>query len=250
MIKCGNKKGPVLVLVHGAGATSLMWMPLVKELSEKYNLIVIDIPGDVNKSRMKKTFNNIKDGSDWLIDVINKLKIDRFSIMGLSYGSFLSMNLAIHEPQRVEKLIVLSPSESITKIKKEMWFWVIKLLLFPSDSTSRECLKWYNGGKPVVINNDYTELQILGMRIHALKITALVHLFSDEELQRITMPVLLLIGKKEVVTNIDEVKERSERLIKNLTFKVIDDTSHTLPMDKPEIVNPMVLDFLKDNKAK
>ncbi len=250
VIKCGNKKGPVLVLMHGAGATSLMWMPNVKELSKKYYLVAIDIPGDTNKSKMKKTFENIKDGSDWLIGVINKLKIDKFSIMGLSYGSFISMNLAVHEPQRIEKLIIISPTESITKIRKEMWFWIIKLLLFPTDSNSRECLKWYNAGKPVVINNDYTELQILGMRYHAVKITALVHLFSDEELQRITMPVLLLIGNKEVVTRIDEVKERSERLIKNLTFKIIADTSHTLPMDKPEIVNPIILDFLNENYSK
>ncbi len=247
LILCGNKSGPALVLMHGAGATSLMWMPNVRELAEKYYLILIDIPGDVNKTRMKKTFKKVSEASAWLIDIIDKLKIERFSIMGLSYGSFLSMNLAIHEPQRIEKLIVISPSESITKIRMQFWLRVIKLLLFPSDAVCREFLKWYNNDKPVVINNSYTELQIIGMKYHSLKITALKYLFSDKELQRITMPVLLLIGSKEVVTRIDEVKERSERLIKNLTFRTIDDTSHTLSLDKPEIVNPVIMDFLYKN---
>ena len=250
VIKCGNKKGPALVLMHGMGATAAMWIPNVKALSEKYYLIVIDIPGDVNKSKMKKTFKDIKDGSDWLISVIDKLKIDKFSIMGLSYGSYLSMNLAVHEPQRIEKLIIISPTESITKIRIKMWFWILKLLLFSSDSTCRECLKWYNADKPIVINNDYTELQILGMKYHALKVTALVHLFSDEELQKLTMPVLLLVGNKEVVTDIDKVKIRAEKMIKNLEFHVIDGASHTLSLDKPEIVNPLILDFLDKNYAK
>ncbi len=249
VIKCGNKNGPVLVLMHGGGATSAMWIRSIKALSEKYYLIAVDIPGDPNKSRLRKPFKNITDASIWLINVIDRLKIDKFSIMGTSYGSFLSMNLAIYEPQRIEKLIIISPTQSITKFQKEMWFWIIKLLLFPSDSTRMKFLKWYNLGKPVVMNDDYTELAILAAKGRNLKMTALAHLFSDEELQQITMPVLLLIGKKEVVTRVDEVKKRAERLIKNLTFRAIDDAGHTLSLDKPEIVNPIIMDFLDVNYA-
>jgi pimeloyl-ACP methyl ester carboxylesterase len=250
VIKCGNKKGPALVLLHGAGGTSAMWMPNIKALSKRYYIIAVDIPGDPNKSKMKKTFKNIKGASDWLIDVINKLKIDKFSIMGTSYGSFFSMILAIHEQQRVEHLIICSPTVSITKARKELWFWIIKNLLFPSDSNRMKCLSWFNAGRPFLINNDYTELQILGMKDRRVKMTALMHLFSDEELQRITMPVLLLIGSKEVVTKVEEVKERAEKLIRNLTFRIIDGASHTLSLDKPEIVNPLILDFLDKNYAK
>ncbi len=250
IIKCGNKKRPVLVLLHGAGGTSAMWIPNIKALSEKYYVIAVDIPGDPNKSKMKKTFKNTKDASAWLIDVINKLKIEKFSIMGSSYGSFFSMISAIHEQQRVENLIICSPTISITKVQKELWFWIIKNLLFSSDSNRMKCLRWFNAGKPLLMNKDFTDLQILGMKDRSLKITALAHLFSDEELLRITMPVLLLIGNKEVVTKVDRVKERAERLIKNLTFRIIDDASHTLSIDKAEIINPIILDFLNTSPLK
>ena len=56
-------------------------------------------------------------------------------------------------------------------------------------------------------------------------------------------------GNKKVVTKVDEVKERAERLIKNLTFRITDDASHTFVSDKPEIVNPVILDFLNDKNA-
>jgi len=248
VIACGNKNAPVLVLMHGASATSAMWIPNIEALSEKYYIVAIDIPGDPNKSKMKRKFENIKDASDWLIDIIDKLNIDTFSLLGFSYGSFISMCLAIHHQQRVEKLIIISPTQSITKLKKKMWLWIIRLLLFPTDKKRRECLSWYNGGKSLVINNDYTEFQLLAMKDRKLQMTALVHIFSDKELKQLSMPVLLLIGSKEVVTDVDEVKKRSEKLIENLTFKVIDDACHNVSFDKSEIVNPIILDFLNSDR--
>lgn len=206
VIKCGNKKGPVVVLMHGMGGTAAMWTPNIKELSKKYYIIAIDILGDLNKSKVKKPFNNNKEAAEWLISVIDNLKIDKFSIMGVSYGSFLSMNLSIHKQQRIENLIIISPTVSITKIQMKFWFWVIKIIFSPFNSTNLNFLKWLNANKPLVLN-DFTELQILGMKYRNPKIKALIHLFNDEELLQIKIPVLLLIGSKEVVTKIDEVKK-------------------------------------------
>ncbi len=249
VIKCGNKKGPVVVLMHGMGGTAAMWTPNIKELSKKYYIIAIDILGDLNKSKVKKPFNNNKEAAEWLISVIDNLKIDKFSIMGVSYGSFLSMNLSIHKQQRIENLIIISPTVSITKIQMKFWFWVIKIIFSPFNSTNLNFLKWLNANKPLVLN-DFTELQILGMKYRNPKIKALIHLFNDEELLQIKIPVLLLIGSKEVVTKIDEVKKRSEKLFKNLTFQIIDDAGHTLSYEKSEIINPIILDFLNDSYTK
>jgi len=249
VIKCGNKKGPVLVLMHGMGGTAAMWIPNIKELSKKYYIIAVDILGDLNKSKAGRTFKNTKDASDWLIGVIDKLKIDKFSIIGVSYGSFISMIASIYEQHRVENLIIISPTESITKIQKKFWFWAIKVLLIPSNSNYMNCYKWFNADKPLVLN-DYTELQLLVMKSRNLKIKPLIHLFSDQELLQIKIPVLLLIGNKEVITNVDEVKKRAEKLIKNLTFHIIDDAGHTLSSEKAEIINPIILDFLNNNYTK
>lgn len=243
VIKCGNKNGPVLVLLHGLGGTSAGWVPNIRELSKKNYIIAVDILGDVNKSKAIKTFNSNKEAADWLIGVINGLGIDKFSIMGTSYGSFIAMILSVFEPQRIECLIILSPTVSISKLQKEFWFGVLKTAVSPFDSTKMHFLKWINADKPLV-PNDYTELLILGMKYRSLKIKSLIHLFSDNELSQIKMPVLLLIGSKEVATRVDDVKQRAERLIKNLTFQIIDDAGHTLSSEKAEIINPIIQDFL------
>ncbi len=245
VIKCGNKKGPTLVLMHGMGGTSTMWVPNIEELSKKYHIIAIDILGDINRSKPKKTFNNKKEASKWLIGVIDKLKIDKFSIMGVSYGSFLSINLSIYEQQRIETLIIISPTESISKVQKSFWFWAIKIIFFPFNSTIMNFLKWLNGNKPLILN-DFTEMLILGIKYRKINTKIVSSLFNDEELMQIKIPVLLLIGNKEVVTKVDEVKKRSQKLFKNIALQIIDDASHTLSSEKSEIINPIIIDFLND----
>lgn len=249
VIKSGNKKGPSLVLLHSQSASSLVWIPNIKAFSERYHIFAFDIPGDTNKSKAKKNFNNSKESAEWLIGVTRKLGIDKFSIMGISSGSFHAMNAAIHEQQSIENLIIISPSESITKVQKKFWFWIIKVILLPFDSTYANFLTWVNADKPLS-PNDYAELLMLGIKYRSSELKPLIYLFSDEELQRITMPALLLIGSKEVVTDVDEVKKRSEKLIRNLTFKIIDDGGHTISHEKSEIVNPVILDFLNKNYNK
>jgi pimeloyl-ACP methyl ester carboxylesterase len=110
VIKCGNKEGPVLVLLHGKGFTSAMWSPNIAELALKYYIIAVDIPSDINKTRFKKIFDSAQEAADWLISVMDKPGIDKFSLMGVSYGSFFAMNTAVLEPKRVESLIIIAPT--------------------------------------------------------------------------------------------------------------------------------------------
>ncbi len=244
VIKCGNKEGPVLVLLHGKAATSALWSPNITELTQKYYIIAIDIPSDINKTRFKKPFESTGEAADWLIGVIDRLGIDKFSLMGCSYGSFFAMNLSVLEQKRVESLIIIAPSISFTNIRKQLWYWAIKMILSPFDSTKMKFLEWINAGKPLRVPKDFTDLLIMGIKYANVKVKPLIHVFSDKELSQIKIPVLLLIGQKEVMTEIDDVVARATRVIKNLKCQIIEDAGHTLAMDKPEVVNPIVQSFL------
>lgn len=242
--KCGNKEGPVLVLLHGKGGTSAMWSQNVAELAMEYCIIAVDIPSDLNKTRFKKAFDSTEEAADWLNRVMDKMGIGKYSVMGVSYGSFFAMNMAVQAPERVESLIIIAPSESFTKIRLPFWYWIIKSAVSPFDSTKMKFLEYTNAGQPLQIPKDIVDLLIMGMKCANLRIKPLVHRFSDEELSRIKSPVLLLIGNKEVVTKVDEVVARASRQIKNIKCRRIDDAGHTLATAKPDIVNPIVLDFL------
>lgn len=244
VIQCGSKKGPVLVLLHGKGGTSAMWSQNIAELAREYCIIAVDIPSDLNKTRFKKPFDSTEEAADWLNRVMDKMGIGKYSVMGVSYGSFFAMNMAVQAPERVESLIIVSPTESFAKIRLPFWYWIIKSAVSPFDSTKMKFLEYTNAGKPLQIPQCIADLLIMGMKCANLRIKPLVHRFSDEELSHIKSPVLLLIGNKEVVTKVDEVVARASRLIKNIRCQLIDDAGHTLATARPDVVNSKVMDFL------
>jgi pimeloyl-ACP methyl ester carboxylesterase len=53
-------------------------------------------------------------------------------------------------------------------------------------------------------------------------------LFSDEELQRLTMPVLLLIGAKDALRDATKIEARMAGLLPDLTAMIIPGAGHTL----------------------
>jgi pimeloyl-ACP methyl ester carboxylesterase len=50
----GPPAAPALVLLHGAGTTSLMWAPNIEGLSREYRTIAVDQLGDFSKSGCAK----------------------------------------------------------------------------------------------------------------------------------------------------------------------------------------------------
>lgn len=71
-----------------------------------------------------------------------------------------------------------------------------------------------------------------------------VSYIQDDELQLIKAPVLLLIGDQYIQYNVEKAVKRARRLIQEIETTVIPGTGHGLPLEKPEIVNSLMLDFL------
>jgi pimeloyl-ACP methyl ester carboxylesterase len=69
--------------------------------------------------------------------------------------------------------------------------------------------------------------------------------FSDEELKRLTIPLLYLMGDKEVIfNNPHTVIERIEQFVSNGAAEMVPDAGHLPNHDQPEIINNRILTFL------
>src|SRR5262245_64366103 len=64
-------------------------------------------------------------------------------------------------------------------------------------------------------------------------------IFSDEELQRLTMPTLLLIGQKDALRDARKVAARMRKLVPELTAKIIPQAGHVL-YDTPSHIMPFL----------
>jgi abhydrolase domain-containing protein 5 len=112
-IRCGNKNKEVMVLVHGYGATGLMYFRIIKELSQKYRVYCIDLLGMGMSSRPIFDITNTQESLDFFINSFEKWRIeeglDQFILAGHSFGGHVSCHYTKRNPNIVKKLFLISP---------------------------------------------------------------------------------------------------------------------------------------------
>ena len=87
----GPASGPPLVLLPGAAATSLMWVPNIRALSEDYRTFAVDQVGEVGRSICTRPLPCLSDFLSWLDELFDALKLgDGINLAGMSYGGALT----------------------------------------------------------------------------------------------------------------------------------------------------------------
>jgi pimeloyl-ACP methyl ester carboxylesterase len=110
VIASGEQEAPPLVLLPSLAGSATLWRPNVEGLSTHFRTYAVDVIGQVGKSVPTRRIENRQDCADWLVDVLDALDIPRTSIVGSSYGAFLALNQASLTPERVDRVILISPA--------------------------------------------------------------------------------------------------------------------------------------------
>ena len=126
----GPPAAPTLVLLHGAGSTSLMWAPNIEALSREYRTVAVDQVGEFGKSVCAKPVRSLQDLIAWLDELIGALEArERISLVGMSYGGALAAQYALHYPERLEKVVLLAPGATVLRPPAEFWVRLIALAI-------------------------------------------------------------------------------------------------------------------------
>src|ERR1019366_2605129 len=78
-------------------------------------------------------------------------------------------------------------------------------------------------------------------------VTVKASVFSDDELRSMRVPTLLLYGQQEVVCDAANALRRAEKLLPNFEGELVPRASHSMVIEKHDIVDKRILEFLKKN---
>ena len=101
--------GPVLVLIHANFGNLISWDPWVEALRGRYRVIRFDMPGHGLTGPDPSGDYSLERTVDITGRFVDALELERFSLGGTSLGGTVSIHYAAAHPERVEKLILLSP---------------------------------------------------------------------------------------------------------------------------------------------
>jgi pimeloyl-ACP methyl ester carboxylesterase len=247
IIASGNPEAPPLLLFHPSGAGSVIWRRNFEAFSKHFRTYAVDTNGEPNKSTLTqpiKAATQRMQYAAWFTDLIDGLEIDKTHIVGNSFGGFLALNSVLHAPERISKAVLISPAATFVQI----WSWSLHFM--PSIAFGRltgskwamlRPYDWIWQNFPV--DDNIAELRTLtaleGRHRHRSPTV-----FRDEELSKIRIPILLLIGDREVIYNPTKVIEIAARKIKDLRAEIVPNANHNSEYTAPEAINQKTIQFL------
>ena len=231
-----------MVLIHGLFLNSDCWSEQLSIFESKFNVMRYDLRGHGRTTKPKKRFT-IRNYVDDLQALLNHLNwTESLYIIGHSLGGMIALVYGLENPTQVRKMVVADSfcfisQEAITDVlgrinsnKLEDFARGISVRgLSPFDERTAEFV--------AKLVTDYMT------KSDCLKATAASAGFNIcENLKSLNIPVLVLVGKKDITTPVWASEMIHEWLPKS-ELVIMPDAGHLTIFDHPKEFNDLVLSF-------
>lgn len=105
----GPSQAPPIVFLGSLGTDLSMWDPQARALATGHRVIRCDLRGHGRSPVPPGPYTIAELGGD-LVDVLERLELERATLCGLSIGAMISLWVAAHAPERVARLIACCTS--------------------------------------------------------------------------------------------------------------------------------------------
>lgn len=240
-------KGEPLILIHGFGGNKDQFLGVAPELVSRYRLILIDLPGFGESSKIKGISYRPKDQADRLDAFTQKLGLDSFHLGGNSMGGQISLFYAAAHPEKVKSLWLLAPSglwdgplsvagELVQQGKKAP-------LLVKSEKDFNELMAFVLE-KPYPMPKAFMRIlarqRMDNFELEKAMARDMVSQNVREDITGLETPTLLAWGTKDRMVN-PETAEEMQKLMPAAEIALMEGVGHIPMLEAPK---RMVADFL------
>lgn len=231
-----------VIMLHSNGATLESWILNIKELSEKFRVIVPDLPG-FGESYKPKNNLTIDMLTDCIIEIMEKLEIEKAHIIGNSLGGVLALDIASKYPQKTEKLVLVGTPSGEKKETNN----IIKLLNSWIDNNGIPSLN-EKQAKAITPNVTPEIVKIINQNLKQAercfaKVNALLNNYNyNETMAKVQNKTIIISGEEDGITKKEFAPILSKKL-NNAPVYILEKSGHSPQFDNPECFNKIVLDF-------
>jgi pimeloyl-ACP methyl ester carboxylesterase len=113
---------PPVLLVHGAGGSSLHFSEIVRQVGRKQRAVALDLPGHGRSpafSSPPPSSELLERYRDLVADFAETLGLGRFVFLGHSMGGAVALSFALAYPERLERLFLVATGARL-KVEEEL----------------------------------------------------------------------------------------------------------------------------------
>ncbi len=247
LIREGDASAAPLLICNGLGQSIEILLPLIEELPDR-TIVAFDAPG-IGRSELNSNVNTVPDYAQFTLDLMTRIGIEKFDVLGISWGGSISQQMAYDAPDRVGKMVL-----AITSAGGIGSWWGSPIALSEIMSPMRYLNKaygnfigpWMYGGEAIFSPQMFKEYSKHAIRPtwegYFAQVRAMCSWTSLPWISQLKQPTLIVAGQFDALIPITNQILLSQR-IPNAELHVFQ-AGHLLMYTQRQEVGPLVSTFL------
>lgn len=236
-------KGEVLLLLHGLMGALSNWEYVIEEFSKNYRVIIPMLP----IYEMPLLTLGVKTLSKFVHKFVKFKELENMCVLGNSLGGHVALIYAMSHPERLKSMVLAGSSGLYENAfggsfpKRESYEFIkerVEHTFYDPKTADKELVDEIYA----TVNDRYKIIRLLAMAKSAIR-----HNMA-KDLHKITIPVALIWGKNDKITP-PEVAVEFSHLLPNAELIWVDHCGHVPMMERPQVFNRLLKDFLEKTKG-
>jgi 3-oxoadipate enol-lactonase len=242
----GRVDAPVLVLGGSLGSTLDMWAPQVDALTGSLRVVRYDHRGHGGTPAVPGPYALADLGGD-VLGLLDRLGIERAHMGGLSLGGMVAMWLAVHAPERVDRLALLCTSARLGPASA----WEERAATVRANGTGAIAPtivgRWFTARfahrHPEMVEGFEAMIGSVTDEGYAACCDAIRTMDLLDELPSVRAPTLVIAGAEDPATPPEHARAIGDR-VAGARVEIVTGAAHLASWEQAETVNALLLDHL------
>ncbi|UAM97967.1 alpha/beta hydrolase [Polaribacter litorisediminis] len=231
VITTGDWKNPPLVLIHGTGGCAPQILDSLPDLSSRYCVYAIDVLAQPNKSSENRLDMKSPDYGKWLIEIIIKLRLKNVTLVGFSFGGFISLKALEFNETPVKQVFLIAP---VYIVNGNPFIGVFKMFLplkkFIKTNNSKYIKKvmdaLFSEYDDFALNFMSNTFQYCNMDFSPLPV------ISKQSTKNIQKPITIIAAEKDILFPGKKMIKRAKDIFPSLEEVILLEGSKHVPTNK------------------
>jgi pimeloyl-ACP methyl ester carboxylesterase len=253
-MEAGAVDAPVLLLLHGVGANSMHWRFQFAGLSDRFRVIAWNAPGYMLSDNLACDAPEGRDYAAAVVDFMDAACVAHCDVLANSFGSRIAQCTAWFHPGRIDRMVLTGTAIGQRDMAQDAR---AQLIAARRDQVA-DGGYGFGARAAALVGPDASE-QTIAMIQHVVRATnpdgfmravrfLASNTYTPDFAQRLTMPMLLIQGEADAVTPLASNAAVLARALPHARLKALPRTGHLPEVERWEIVNHLVRDFLTRTK--